>query len=131
MVLLEAWKSLEAQDGDEASLAKVQAKLPRVVKKMRKVPGEVGMMEECRCPLDTVMQVLMAAADYDMLFADDETASNPASLKFLELAHAWAAKKAAAAAAAAAAPVEEGEGEPEEPVVEAAEEEAEAVLMQE
>lgn len=47
VVLLEAWKSLETAQGDAASLAKVQAMLPRVVKKMRKVDGEASMMEEC------------------------------------------------------------------------------------
>lgn len=30
-----------------------------------------------------------------MIFADDETVNNPASLKFLELAAAWKAKAAA------------------------------------
>lgn len=50
-----------------------------------------------------------------MLFADDETeASNPASIKFLELAHAWKLKSAAIAAAAAAAPVAEESSEEEE-----------------
>lgn len=30
---------------------------------------------------------------YDMLFADDEQQNNPASLKFLEMAHAWKSKQ--------------------------------------
>ena len=35
-----------------------------------------------------------------MIFADDETANNPASLKFLEHAHAWRLKQAEMASAA-------------------------------
>jgi crooked neck len=49
VVLLEAWKALEAAEGDAASLARVEAMLPRVVKKMRKVDGDASMMEECTC----------------------------------------------------------------------------------
>lgn len=99
VVLLEAWKALESVQGDAASLAKVQAMLPRVVKKMRKVDGEGSMMEEY----------------YDMLFADDETATGAASLKFFEAAHAFAAKRAAAAAlAAASAPAHEDEDDDDE-----------------
>lgn len=49
--------------------------------------------------------------DYDMLFADDETAgANPASLKFLQLAAEWKKK----AALAAPAPAEEESEEEEE-----------------
>ncbi|KAI5480437.1 pre-mRNA-splicing factor CLF1 [Pseudohyphozyma bogoriensis] len=92
VVLLEAWKALEVNQGDAESLAKVEGMMPRVVKKMRKVDGDSSMMEEY----------------YDMIFADDETATNPASLKFLELAHAWKSK------AAAMAEVEEEEEESEE-----------------
>ncbi|GAA5924690.1 hypothetical protein JCM1841_006386 [Sporobolomyces salmonicolor] len=97
VVLLEAWKALEASHGDSATLAKVEGMLPRVVKKMRKVDGDASMMEEY----------------YDMIFADDEQATNPASLKFLQLAAEWK-KKQAAAAAAAPAPAEEDESEEED-----------------
>ncbi|GAA5895176.1 hypothetical protein JCM8208_000136 [Rhodotorula glutinis] len=91
VVLLEAWKALESAQGDAASLAKVEAMLPRVVKKMRKV-DETGMMEEY----------------YDMLFADDEENKSAASLKFLQLAAEWKKKQAIMeqqAAAAAPEPV--------------------------
>ncbi|GAA6001131.1 Clf1p [Rhodotorula paludigena] len=76
VVLLEAWKALETAHGDSASLAKVEGMLPRVVKKMRATDD--GAMEEY----------------YDILFADDETNKNVASLKFLELAAAWKKKQA-------------------------------------
>ncbi|KAM0748141.1 protein prenylyltransferase [Meredithblackwellia eburnea MCA 4105] len=79
VVLLEAWKALEAVQGDAESLAKVETMMPRVVKKMRKVDGEGSMMEEY----------------YDMIFADDETVNNPASLKFLALAQQWKQAQAA------------------------------------
>lgn len=105
VVLLEAWKVLESSEGDAASLAKVEAMLPRVVKKMRKVDGDASMMEECTSlpPLSSFPVLTSGWVDYDMIFADDETAaSNPASLKFLELAHAWKMKAAAMAAAAEA-----------------------------
>ncbi|GAA5830801.1 hypothetical protein JCM11251_001079 [Rhodosporidiobolus azoricus] len=91
VVLLEAWKAMEATHGDSASLAKVEGMLPRVVKKMRKI--EDGQMEEY----------------YDMIFADDEQASNPASLKFLQLAAQWKAKQAAAEAAAPDPPAVQAE----------------------
>lgn len=50
VVLLEAWKALERAEGDESSRAKVEAMMPRVVKKMRKVDGDASMMEECEFP---------------------------------------------------------------------------------
>ena len=84
--------------------------LPRVVKKMRKVDGDASMMEECLSlsfPFPPLSLTLIVTTDYDMLFADDETSSTPASVKFLELAHAFAAKKAAAAALAASAPAQD------------------------
>ncbi|POY71847.1 hypothetical protein BMF94_5208 [Rhodotorula taiwanensis] len=78
VVLLEAWKALEAAHGDSASRAKVDGMMPRVVKKMRKVDGDASMMEEY----------------YDMIFADDEQANKTASLKFLQLAAEWKRKQA-------------------------------------
>lgn len=53
LILLEAWKALETADGDADSLAKVEAMMPRVVKKRRKV-GNTDDMEEY----------------FDLLFAD-------------------------------------------------------------
>lgn len=35
-----------------------------------------------------------AFKDWDMVFADDERESNPTTFKFLQMAHAWKAKKA-------------------------------------
>lgn len=108
VVLLEAWKALEAAHGDSASLAKVEGMMPRVVKKMRKVDGDASMMEECKCPdsapahpfqlalpsvtFDRSHVSFDAPADYDMIFADDEQANKTASLKFLQLAAEWKRK---------------------------------------
>ncbi|TIB37152.1 hypothetical protein E3P86_02294 [Wallemia ichthyophaga] len=74
VVLLESWKEFESENGDNTTVEKVQSKMPRVVKKWRNTDDGV---EEY----------------FDMLFADDETQSNPASLKFLEMAHAWKTQK--------------------------------------
>lgn len=68
--MLESWKEFESENGDGTKVQKVQDKMPRVVKKWRNTDDGV---EEY----------------FDMLFADDETQSNPASLKFLQMAHAW------------------------------------------
>ncbi|KAN0061842.1 NineTeen Complex (NTC) component [Thecaphora frezii] len=80
VVLLESWKAFETTHGDAASLAEVQAKMPRVVKKRREAPGGTGDMEEY----------------YDMLFPDDEEKGKP-SFKLLQMAHAWRAAQAAKA----------------------------------
>lgn len=87
VVLLEAWKSFEAQHGatpeelasgvqdKNAKLKEVEAKMPRVVKKRRQVvPGDEGSgMEEY----------------YDMLFPDDEEGKAKQPFKLLAMAHAW------------------------------------------
>ena len=79
VVLLEAWKALEASEGAAAELKKVEAMLPRVVKKMRKIDGGDAMEEY-----------------YDMIFADDETGANPASAKFLGKLPPWGRARARA-----------------------------------
>ncbi|GAA5884143.1 hypothetical protein JCM16303_005936 [Sporobolomyces ruberrimus] len=98
VVLLNAWKGMEVAYGDAESVAKVEAMFPRVVKKMRKVDDDSSMMEEY----------------YDMIFADDEQASNPASLKFLQLAAEWKKKQAALAAAAPSVPATNGDDDDDE-----------------
>lgn len=83
VILLEAWKALETEAEDGEQLARVEAMMPRVVKKRRRV-DESGSMEEY----------------YDLVFADDEAQSNPATSKLLAAALAW--KKAQAEKAQAA-----------------------------
>ena len=46
LILLEAWKALEIADGDAESLSKVEAMMPRVVKKRRAVSGDPSQQEE-------------------------------------------------------------------------------------
>lgn len=81
LILLEAWKALEAADGDDESRAKVEGMMPRVVKKRRTV--EDGSMEEY----------------FDMTFPDD-VEKNSASSRLLAMAHKWKKEKEAAAGAA-------------------------------
>ncbi|WFD25075.1 NineTeen Complex (NTC) component [Malassezia nana] len=76
VVLLEAWKAFEAEHGDEASVDRVQSKMPRVTKKRRQVPGGDGAMEEY----------------YDLVFPEEEEEQKPA-LKLLKMAHAWRAQQ--------------------------------------
>ncbi|TPX67511.1 hypothetical protein SpCBS45565_g03728 [Spizellomyces sp. 'palustris'] len=75
VVLLEAWRDFERTHGDAEGLAKVQAKMPRAVKKRRKVvdevTGEESGWEEY----------------YDYIFPDDET-ERP-NFKLLAVAHQW------------------------------------------
>ncbi|PWN30316.1 Pre-mRNA-splicing factor CLF1 [Jaminaea rosea] len=76
VVLLESWKTFEAQHGSTEEHQSVQARMPRVVKKRRAVPGGDGTeMEEY----------------YDLLFPDDDDDEGRAkqSFKLLAMAHAW------------------------------------------
>lgn len=78
VVLLEAWKAFETSHGDKEGVGKVEAQLPRVVKKRRPAENGQGMEEY-----------------YDMLFPDDEDAKAKPSFALLQAAHAWRAKQAA------------------------------------
>ena len=71
LILLEAWKALETEDGDSESLAKVEAMMPRVVKKRRTTAD--GNLEEY----------------HDYLFADDEEQKGPGLSKLLMAAQKW------------------------------------------
>ena len=48
VVLLEAWKEFEKFHGTAEELAKVEAMMPRVVKKWRKLEDGSGALEECK-----------------------------------------------------------------------------------
>ncbi|ORY38255.1 TPR-like protein [Rhizoclosmatium globosum] len=76
--LVETWREFEKSFGDSAGLKIVEAKIPRMVKKRRRVVGddgiETGVWEEYN----------------DYLFPDDET-ERP-NLKLFEMAHAWKEK---------------------------------------
>lgn len=105
---------MEVAHGDAEHVTKVEAMFPRVVKKMRKVDDDSSMMEECESSSPRLVSFVadlspLVLADYDMIFADDEQASNPASLKFLQLAAAWKEKQAALAASAPSVPATEEE----------------------
>jgi crooked neck len=74
VVLLEAWKEFEKSVGDESNLRKVVDKMPKAVKKRRRVEGDEGAWEEY----------------YDYLFPDD--ISERPNLKLFQMAHQWKEK---------------------------------------
>ncbi|KAJ3191142.1 Crooked neck-like protein 1 [Irineochytrium annulatum] len=76
VVLLEAWQELERTAGDAASLDTVVKKMPKAVKKRRRIETADG--EDAQGGWEEY---------YDYIFPDDET-ERP-NLKLLELAHAW------------------------------------------
>lgn len=79
VLLLESWRDFEKESGDRASLEKVQKKLPRRVKKRRKVYREDGS--------DAGWEEY-----WDYVFPDDAAAAP--SLKLLQFAHMWKQKEA-------------------------------------
>ncbi|KAH8112430.1 pre-mRNA-splicing factor CLF1 [Phellopilus nigrolimitatus] len=79
VVLLDGWKEFEQQHGSESDVEKVQAMMPIVSRKQRKVDEFGDNLEEY----------------WDMVFPDDEREANPASFKFLEMAHKWKRMQAA------------------------------------
>ncbi|KAJ3158047.1 Crooked neck-like protein 1 [Geranomyces variabilis] len=83
VVLLDAWSSFESTSGDAASLAAVKAKMPRAVKRRRRVVDE-----------ETGEETNAWEEYYDYIFPDDET-ERP-NFKLLAIAHEWKQKMAAA-----------------------------------
>ncbi|RKO91577.1 hypothetical protein BDK51DRAFT_36289 [Blyttiomyces helicus] len=75
VVLLEAWKELERALGTDANLAAVVEKMPKAVKKRRRVEGGEGWEEY-----------------FDYIFPDDET--DRPNFKLLAMAHQWKMKMA-------------------------------------
>ena len=73
-MFLEAWRDFEKENGDESSLGKVQKKMPRRVKKKRKVFREDGS--------DAGWEEY-----WDYIFPDDTTAAP--NLKLLQMARMW------------------------------------------
>ncbi|CCA67446.1 probable protein CCN1-putative cell cycle control protein [Serendipita indica DSM 11827] len=75
VVLLEGWKKFEEEHGTPEDVERVEARMPQVTKRWRKLDS--GDMEEY----------------WDILFADDEREANPATFKFLQNALAWKTKQ--------------------------------------
>merc|ERR1712010_210436 len=78
LMLLEAWRDFEREDGDEKSQAEVHQLLPRRVKKRRKVQGEDGSDQGWE-------------EYFDYIFPEDEGAKP--NLKLLAMAKMWKKKK--------------------------------------
>jgi crooked neck len=73
VLLLESWKTMEEEFGSSEQVKKVEEKMPRVVKKRRRIE-EDGSWEEY----------------YDYIFPDDEV--DKPNFKLLEMAHQWKLK---------------------------------------
>ncbi|KAI9206688.1 uncharacterized protein BJ171DRAFT_17480 [Polychytrium aggregatum] len=79
VVLLEALKEFETSHGNASTLSKVEARMPRAVKKRRKLQDEFG-------------QSAGWEEYFDYIFPDDET--DKPNLKLLAMAHEWKTKMA-------------------------------------
>ena len=91
--------------------------MPIVSRKRRMVGDNGDNEEECKCPFvlffnpspslnkhqNNLLTFLppFSNTDWDMVFPDDERESNPASFKFLEIAHRWKRMQASASTASA------------------------------
>merc|ERR1712114_11844 len=91
LMLLEAWRDFEREEGTEKSQAEVHQLLPRRVKKRRKVQGEDGSDQGWE-------------EYFDYIFPEDEAAKP--NLKLLAMAKMWKKQKETVAD-------EEGDKEPE------------------
>merc|ERR1712018_459995 len=78
LMLLEAWRDFEREDGDEKSQSEVHQLLPRRVKKRRKVQGEDGSDQGWE-------------EYFDYIFPEDEAAKP--NLKLLAMAKMWKKEK--------------------------------------
>jgi crooked neck len=77
VVLLEAWKQFEQEFGSQENVEIVEKKMPRTVKKRRRV--EDGTFEEY----------------FDYVFTDEQAESKEkGSMKLLAMAHAWKKQQA-------------------------------------
>lgn len=77
VLLLDEWRTFEKESGDAASLAKVDAKMPRRIKRKRMREGESG-------------QELGGWEEYfDYQFPDDDTGAAAGNYKILEMAAKW------------------------------------------
>jgi len=75
VLLLESWKEFETNHGTQETLSTVEAKMPKVVKKRRKLEETEG-------------QTGVAWEEYfDYIFPDDQT--QQPNFKLLAIAHAW------------------------------------------
>ncbi|PLW18900.1 hypothetical protein PCASD_22035 [Puccinia coronata f. sp. avenae] len=75
-IILDHWKLLETEIGDEEALSRVEAMMPKPMRRWRKL-DDTGDKEEY----------------WDLVFPDDEKERNPGTFKLLQLAHAWKAKQ--------------------------------------
>uniref|UniRef100_A0A915KUN6 Crooked neck protein n=1 Tax=Romanomermis culicivorax TaxID=13658 RepID=A0A915KUN6_ROMCU len=79
LLLLEAWKEFEAENGDDSSKAEVDNEMPKKIKKRRKIETEDGT--------DAGWEEY-----YDYIFPSDE--KNQTNLRLLNIAKKWKEKQA-------------------------------------
>lgn len=80
VVLLEAWKTFEQEHGTAEQIEKVQALMPKVMKKWRQAEDGSGLEEY-----------------WELVFPDTELEANPASFKFFQAAQEWSKRRATGA----------------------------------
>lgn len=90
VALLEEWSAMEQQYGTEETLALVQAKKPKIVKKRRKLASS-STTTAINKELDEEGTGVTWKEYLDYVFPDDEDAQKP-NLKLLALAHQWKKK---------------------------------------
>ena len=98
-MLLEAWRDFEKEHGDEKSRESVQKRMPRRVKKKRKVYREDGT--------DAGWEEY-----WDYIFPDDKAAAP--NLKLLQMARMWKQKQAIGDESSSSSSSESEEEEEEE-----------------
>lgn len=91
--MLETWRDIEKEKGDEESLQKVIAKLPKKVIKQRRIKISDGETEEeagmfFPSFIYILTEILLGWEEYyDYLFPDDEAGKR--NMKLLQKAHLW------------------------------------------
>lgn len=112
MKLLEAWREFEQEKGSAGDVAKVNGMMPQVVRKKRTDDAAVGADDDvgkCSPAYAPLSHDSSRIAEFDYVFPDDLRESNPASFKFLEMAHKWKMQQAKAGAGAGAATAQPAE----------------------
>ncbi len=93
MILLETWRDIEKEKGDEESLQKVVSKLPKKVIKQRRIKISDGETEEeaglslACCSFFLIWIYLGWEEYYDYIFPDDEAGNR--NMKLLQKARLW------------------------------------------
>jgi hypothetical protein len=107
VLLLESWRDFELAHGDAASQEALRKKMPKKIKKRRKITAADGVRFRCTCfgyaPLTPLRQMDGGWEEFfDYVFPSDLPSEQP-HLKLLEMAHRWKQQKERAGGAGGAA----------------------------